>query len=794
MSLSKTSASRLERLTDEQIAKRYIKEDCSILRLSKVLDINYRKLRPRLKAIDIWSYILEHIQKVSGLNGSVADRKKFCKDLSWEVPTIMKKLGFSQAFGARYVIEIFTKIGVIKAFKDELKRVHCANGLSISKTAMHFSSKEVIVSGATVTRWLKELKLEEETTQIVENEQSELTEERIQQIFEEHGPKIKSIGAALKPYGNTRDSDVISFLISIGKTVSIKSLLKKLFLEDGMSKIEVAERFGVWRHTIARWLVNLGIDEEINKGGSIRANTTAIKINGVSYTLAGEYFMRLKKAGFDGLKEIKVKVSDKRIKFIALLKGKGKKDKQFYLGALRLNRQGLPIGIKFGKRAGKKVKNKVISLREALAEQGNPEELLVTTIKFRQKVGHPVVYFRACPVRIDSFLLKRNLKPSQVRAIAYRGTAKNRRIEIRKRVKGKMDFNSGELITTIKLDKEGNPIIMEERILTVDQKAFLLKGVTYSGVVAYKNYLKYSGMGEFKLLKLKETEDTIEIFGIISEKKGISEKHLHSIRVDKDTRVPVGIKLAKNKAVSLVKVLIKQGEIVKRVRKKTVRKRVKKTKRKKTKKKKVKKKKKKSAKKKTAKKKVAKKKAAKKKVAKKKAAQKQKVLPVCSDAKLKKIIEQVERAVICRIGEIHTRIDEANGQGLSKQELDRIKRDLLEYLNEQFKLVPERHNGNRVYIMYKLREIRTIVADFINDLENLYMMDSDDIVWVAGMIPAISWGLVKMGISLDHQAWIEQVIFWGALLFLVPAFGKWALLIWAVFFFAHFRRFYHWFY
>ena len=60
----------------------------------------------------------------------------------------------------------------------------------------------------------------------------------------------------------------------------------------------------------------------------------------------------------------------------------------------------------------------------------------------------------------------------------------------------------------------------------------------------------------------------------------------------------------------------------------------------------------------------------------------------------------------------------------------------------------------------------------------------------AGMIPVMSWILLKLGISLKHQAWIEQIIFWLINLWLMTVFGAfWAtVLTWSTFFLLHFLR------
>ncbi|MCM8774537.1 MAG: aminotransferase class V-fold PLP-dependent enzyme, partial [Candidatus Omnitrophica bacterium] len=73
-----------------------------------------------------------------------------------------------------------------------------------------------------------------------------------------------------------------------------------------------------------------------------------------------------------------------------------------------------------------------------------------------------------------------------------------------------------------------------------------------------------------------------------------------------------------------------------------------------------------------------------------------------------------------------------------------------------------------------------------NELNNTEVLNNHP----AGIIPALSWLLIKLGISLRHQTWIEQIAFWTMNLVLVLVLDNLlaTIVTWSIFFFLHFVR------
>jgi diguanylate cyclase (GGDEF)-like protein len=178
------------------------------------------------------------------------------------------------------------------------------------------------------------------------------------------------------------------------------------------------------------------------------SDTTSISIGPVEYSEIKEYFKYLQRTGFTKLEKIKLTKHENEIEVVALLKNKGQKLKPRKLAVLKLDKKGYPVGTKINKRA----KGPGISLKKVIELQGYPVELSVAPNKGTFHLGlHGLI------CALGSFLRDRGLKASQIRVLRYTGSAKPRRIEIRKRTKTNTS-RPEKLLATIYLDNKNYPL------------------------------------------------------------------------------------------------------------------------------------------------------------------------------------------------------------------------------------------------------------------------------------------------------------------------------------------------
>ncbi|GAG16973.1 unnamed protein product, partial [marine sediment metagenome] len=190
---------------------------------------------------------------------SLSGWERFCKENSWKLPVIMEKLGINQR-GGLSAIYVFTKLGIINIFKEELERVCLANGGNFTKTAEYFG-----VLKATIDNWIVALRLKGRIEQKLRVKQSKLTEKELQRIFESCNYKIWEMAEKLKSFGCGKPRDFIKFLESINKENFIKQKLQRLIVKEGMALKEIGDIFGINTTTIREWLIRLKLDKDTLK-------------------------------------------------------------------------------------------------------------------------------------------------------------------------------------------------------------------------------------------------------------------------------------------------------------------------------------------------------------------------------------------------------------------------------------------------------------------------------------------------------------------------------------------------
>ncbi|MFH1791856.1 MAG: hypothetical protein ABH885_07750, partial [Candidatus Omnitrophota bacterium] len=308
--------------------------------------------------------------------------------------------------------------------------------------------------------------------------------------------------------------------------------------------------------------------------------TATVIINNFFYTSIPPYLRYLRSRGYKDAKYIKFTIKNRSVELTAVLAPEGGKEREVYLGTVPLNENGYPDGIKINE----ETKADCASLSSIFQQLGYPEELFVTERLAQQKYKTHQFHTAEMEIGMDAYLKRLNLKPSQVRVVRYLGNKSPRRIEIRRKTRS-MALDSGECLCALELDEYGHPIDIEKRSGRCDllgllielgrieykrpyrerrlrpwQDGFNLSGSVYTDLKRYSAYVSTLVDGDITVVIAKEAKDSIHIMARVKTENGITEKLLHEISVDPDTRRP-HLMPEGQKGIALLTILELQGRI-----------------------------------------------------------------------------------------------------------------------------------------------------------------------------------------------------------------------------------------